>query len=207
MTTEITKQEVDALAQHEEVIAKGVKTFVKVGNALAAIRDERLYRAEYGTFEDYCRERWGMSRPRAYQYIDAASTVSTIVDKGHEPPLNEAQARPLAKLEPEEQSDAWEEAIDKAESEGRDVTAKDVEEVVAVRTGKVKRPTTPEEEEAMYLGKTESQPKIKKPPYTPPCIGMQFARLAIMNLEQIDRKDTEREKALTQVKEWIDENK
>jgi len=47
-----------------------------------------------------------MSRPRAYQLIESASTVSTIVDKGHPPPATESQARPLAKLPPAEQPEA-----------------------------------------------------------------------------------------------------
>jgi hypothetical protein len=47
-----------------------------------------------------------MSRPRAYQLIESASTVSTIVDKGHPPPATESQARPLAKLPAEEQAEA-----------------------------------------------------------------------------------------------------
>jgi len=45
-----------------------------VGKALREIRDKRLYKPEYGTFERYCRERWnGMSRRTAYDYIKAAS--------------------------------------------------------------------------------------------------------------------------------------
>ena len=71
------------LAECEAVIERGLQTFVEVGNALLTIRDGRLYRAIAGTFEDYCRERWNMSRPRAYQLIDAAMTVnnlSTTVD-------------------------------------------------------------------------------------------------------------------------------
>ena len=82
------------LANCEEVIDKGLRTFVEVGTALLTIRDRRLYRAQHGTFEDYCQGRWGMSRPRAYQMIDAATVVgnlSTIVDKF---PTTESQARP-----------------------------------------------------------------------------------------------------------------
>ena len=72
------------LKECETVIERGLNTFVDVGNALAAIRDGKLYRETHGTFEDYCRDKWGFSRPRAYQFIEAAETVgilSTIVDK------------------------------------------------------------------------------------------------------------------------------
>lgn len=106
--------EVNRLIECEAVIERGLKTFTDVGNALLEIRDSKLYRAEFGTFEDYCRERWAMSRPRAYQLIEAAETVSglsTIVDIL---PKTESQARPLAKLEPEQQREVWQQVIDTA---------------------------------------------------------------------------------------------
>jgi hypothetical protein len=40
----------------------------------------------------------------------------------------------------------------------------------------------------------------------PPCIGMQFARLAVMRLEEIDDNDTERKPAFDYVKGWIKDN-
>lgn len=38
----------------------------------------------------------------------------------------------------------------------------------------------------------------------PPSNGMQFARIAIMNLEKITEDDLEKEQALYHVKQWID---
>ena len=60
------------------------------------------------TFEDYCKERWGLKQTRAYQLMDAAKISeriknSTIVEL----PATESQARPLAKLPPEQQPEAW----------------------------------------------------------------------------------------------------
>ena len=96
--------------------ADGRRIFFSVGNALLTIRDGKLYRASLacdgkrvGTFEEYCQERWNISRPRAYQLIGAAEAVSTMVDKGIEPPATERQARPLAKLPPADQPAAWQE--------------------------------------------------------------------------------------------------
>jgi hypothetical protein len=102
-TTNITSGRLAAL---EAVIETGMRTFIEVGNALLEIRDSRLYRDSFATFEEYCRERWKMSRPRAYQLIDAAgvvSNLSTIVDK----PQNEAQARELAGLPADAQRRIW----------------------------------------------------------------------------------------------------
>jgi hypothetical protein len=79
------------LDELEAVIERGVQTFIEVGKALTEIRDSRLYKQTYNSFETYCKERWGFSRARGYQLIDAAK-LSTTVDT---PPANERQARAL----------------------------------------------------------------------------------------------------------------
>lgn len=58
-----------------------VPEFVEIGLALATIRDRRLYRAEFRTFEEYCRERWGFSRRRAYQLIACARIYVHLVNR------------------------------------------------------------------------------------------------------------------------------
>lgn len=76
------------------------------------IRDNRLYREIYGTFEEYCKEKWNISRPRAYQLIKGAEVqenLSTIVDI-----KNEAQTRPLTKLPPDEQREVYQKAVETA---------------------------------------------------------------------------------------------
>mgnify|MGYP001589054128 CR=1 FL=1 len=125
---DLTIIETSTLTQHEAVIARGLQTFVEVGGALMAIRDARLYRAEYTTFEDYCRGRWGMSRPRAYQLIEAAETMSSLSTTVDILPMNESQARPLTQLAPEDQPIAWRRVIDTAPN-GK-VTAAHVQVVV-----------------------------------------------------------------------------
>lgn len=100
------------LAELEAIIEQGLATFVGVAQALLEVRDTRLYRESHPTFEDYCRERWGFSRQRAHQHIDAA-VLSTMVDKAGLPaPTNERQARELAPLrnDPERMAEAWAEA-------------------------------------------------------------------------------------------------
>lgn len=90
MTAALSKTGARRLAEAEAKIERGLSTFWEVGSALMQIRDERLYRAEFGTFEDYCQERWGMTRRRANQLVEAA-TLGTMV-----PIENERQARALA---------------------------------------------------------------------------------------------------------------
>lgn len=94
----LTREEQIALDDGEERIGRGLKTFIEVGSALAAVRDNRLYRADFETFEAYCNERWGFTRIRAHQLASAADLALTMVNSGLQEPDNERQVRELAKL-------------------------------------------------------------------------------------------------------------
>lgn len=142
--------EVAKLENHELTIQAGLKSFVDVGRALMEIRDGRLYRTTHMNFESYCQERWGMTRQRAHQLIDSSevvATVSTVVDIL---PQTEREARPLAKLEPEDQIEAWKEAVETA-PDGV-VTAAHVEAVVAAKLEEIA-------EEDTVIEEPEVQPK------------------------------------------------
>jgi N6-adenosine-specific RNA methylase IME4 len=117
------------LGELETVIQNGLKTFMDVGMALMVIRDEKLYREVYNTFDDYCRERWGMSRIHAYRMIGAAEATNNLLPMGNIYPTNERQARPLIALSPDLQQEAWKEACNSA-GDGIQPTAKQVEYVV-----------------------------------------------------------------------------
>lgn len=107
----LTEDETDRLHELEGVIGAGLETFVQVGQALLEVRDSRLYRAEYGTFEEYCRERWGMGRAHVYRMMDGAE-VAAILSPIGDTPTTESQARELAPLrdDPEEMREVWQEA-------------------------------------------------------------------------------------------------
>ncbi len=132
--------ELNRLDQLETVIERGLSTFVDVGRALAEVRDSRLYRQAHPTFEDYCRERWQLSRPRAYELIGAATAIENVSAMADIPgPQSERQARPLTRLEPEKQREAWQQAFETApRSDGGEpqVTAAHVENVVREFEGK-----------------------------------------------------------------------
>jgi hypothetical protein len=129
--TTLSEREAEELATCERIIERGLRTFLEVGSALLKIRDLRLYRNEYTTFEDYYRERWSLERSQVYRLMDAAEVTRNLQSSpmGEVPlPSNERQARPLTKLkDPEEQRKAWERAVTTAA--GR-VTAAHVESIV-----------------------------------------------------------------------------
>lgn len=117
----------------ERTIARGLRSFLEVGMALKEIRDRRLYRQLYSTFEEYCARRWDFSRPRAYELVAASEVVadlSAIADT-EVLPENEAQARPLTRLkDAAARRRAWHTAVTMAAAEERPVTARDTEEAV-----------------------------------------------------------------------------
>lgn len=101
----LSVQESRQLADLEATIERSAN---EVGQALLEIRDRRLYRAEFTTFENYCRERWQMERRHAYRLIDAAKVIENVSHGTQNPPVSERQARPLTELkEPEQQREAW----------------------------------------------------------------------------------------------------
>lgn len=105
--TALTATETERLSALEMTIEQGLQTFVEVGNALMEIRDGRLYRAAFGTFEEYCRERWQRERRWAYQLIEAAQVVENVRHGAHQIPTNERQVRPLVALSSEQQLEVW----------------------------------------------------------------------------------------------------
>src|SRR3990167_8593572 len=113
MLTAITHQEVKQLAKLEDIIQRGLTSFVEVGNALLAIRDGKLYRSSHKTFDKYCHERWGLARATAYQYLEAAQVVNNLSAIADILPSAESQVRPMAQLAAEQQQAAWAEAVKK----------------------------------------------------------------------------------------------
>lgn len=92
---QMTKELTQRLSSLESIIEKGRKTFFDVGTALASIRDEKLYKHEFNTFEAYCQARWGWSRQYSYNLISAANTVESLPAKEAEKIQNERQARAI----------------------------------------------------------------------------------------------------------------
>jgi hypothetical protein len=94
------------LADLEQIVSDNLPSeskFMAAGTALKQIRDGKLYKPR--TWEQYVRERWGISRQYAHCLIQAAEFSSTVVD----PPKTEREARKRvsekrAKRKPEPQT-------------------------------------------------------------------------------------------------------
>jgi len=115
------------------------RAFFEAGKALAELRDRRLYRSTHKTFEEYCRDRFGHSRRQSYLLMDAAVVFDNLVEIcdqiDHKLPTAEGQVRPMTKLEPQQQQEAWLTAVEVADGKvpsGRIV--KDVVQRIIERT-------------------------------------------------------------------------
>lgn len=124
MSRSLTKLEKTQLGACETAIEKGVKS---VGENLLTIRDQRLYRASYGTFEEYCEQRWGFKKSYANRLITAGKTAArlgTIVTKD-QVPTAEGHLREIAKAPEEKQAEVLQTGQKMAAESGRTPTAKD----------------------------------------------------------------------------------
>jgi hypothetical protein len=129
--------ELEELALCERLIERGMETFIEVGNALAIVRDKKLYRDRYATWDDYCQQRWHFTARRARQLCAAAETMRSLgFEPGTSPifamPACERHVRLLNDLPLEERKSAWSEAIATLPS-GKLITSRHLGEVVRRR--------------------------------------------------------------------------
>jgi hypothetical protein len=118
MTWDGDDGDLKTLEQCEALI--GRRAFLGEARALQVIRDHRLYQAEYSSFNDYCKRRWGYVR----QYVDyliraraVCRDLTTLVVNNtpdYPLPLAETQCRRLASLTTEQRIAAWRRAIEAA---------------------------------------------------------------------------------------------
>ncbi|MBD2359539.1 hypothetical protein H6G41_34220 [Tolypothrix sp. FACHB-123] len=136
VTIDVPAVEVPELTPEEQsdrlhLERKVERAFFEAGKALAELRDRRLYRSTHRTFEEYCRDRFGYNRSRSYQLIDAAIVVDNLTECPQFVdilPTAEGQIRPLTKLEPQQQQEVWQQAVQKAG--GKVPTGKIVKDIV-----------------------------------------------------------------------------
>ena len=108
------------LKNQESVIERGLQGFTDIGLALERIRDGKLYRQGYATFEAYCQARWNLTRQAVNRLIAAATITEAMgcVLEAMEPigsnllPATESQARELVGLTPSEAVEVMREAAE-----------------------------------------------------------------------------------------------
>ena len=122
----ITLAESKRLIELEKIILDGEHTFIKVGVALAEIRDSRLYRCDFPTFEAYCLGKWRWTKQHCYRLIECAP-----IAKSNPQVTSINQARELAKVPQEKRAAVVQHAVAKASAAGRPITAQDIKTAVS----------------------------------------------------------------------------
>ena len=96
------------LHECEDTIERYLSASLNAGRALRRIRQRRLYRSAYDTFEAYVERRWSFGLRRAEQLMSSADVVDALSGAGVEDlPQNEAQTRPLTALDDDDMFDVW----------------------------------------------------------------------------------------------------
>ena len=134
--TEMTSEEKDRLVDLEITIEKGFKSFHDVGDALEEVKNSKLYRGEFETFDEYCRVKWNMGVGYAYKIISSNKTFRQLskgcpgIDLAD---VNESIARTMIKLPTaKKMRTALEKARKVGEKEnGGKMTAKIMQDVVS----------------------------------------------------------------------------
>ncbi len=123
------------LAHLESVIKKYRQDFYSVGKALKEIRDGRHYqKLSFKSFESYVRLRWDMGRSHAYRLIEAFCVIDNLSPIGEVLPKNEAQARPLTKLDAFSQRRLWRDFL----KTGKALSAVNIKKFVSAHLGEQK---------------------------------------------------------------------
>ncbi len=135
VTEELTPEEESERLYLERKVERA---FYEAGKALLQLRDRQLYRSTHKSFEEYCSDRFGFQRRHPYHLINAASVVDNLIacapteeskmcttraqnentqmctNGAQILPTTERQVRPLTKLEPDQQREAWAKAVESA---------------------------------------------------------------------------------------------
>ncbi|MFI6868307.1 hypothetical protein [Nocardia sp. NPDC050406] len=106
------------------------KAFWAAGRALQIVRDGRLYRSEYATFDEYVEQRWDMQRSYAHKLIRAWPLAARL--HGHAPAINEGQIRELLPVAAEHGDDAAVTVYTTLAAENVKITASTLREAVAL---------------------------------------------------------------------------
>jgi DNA adenine methylase len=102
-----TASERKDLSTLENRIERALRLHLQAARALKEIRDRKLYREKWDTFEDYCHARWNISRAQGNRLCDWAEVAENLSPMGDKLPVRERHARPLARLTPPQQRTAW----------------------------------------------------------------------------------------------------
>jgi hypothetical protein len=166
MSEELTIAESKRLAQLESIIERTRKSFIEFGKALLEIRDSKLYRPQYSTFEQYCQGRWRFGRRYVNQVIRSSQAVLQLQDTQNLGTMvpkiqTERQARALADVPKDKRPEVLQEAEKSGKLTARSITEA-AEKIVpdVIEKDKIGR-DIPQRAMAVWNRRRELNPKLR----------------------------------------------
>lgn len=133
----LTEREAREYAKYCETIVNEMGSFLRVGLALKRIKEKKLYREKYKTFELCVRGLFDLAARRAQQIMQSAEVVEQLSAQTENAknsshfdftlPKTESQAAALLQVPQQERAALWLKAVE--QSEGK-VTAKKISETI-----------------------------------------------------------------------------
>jgi hypothetical protein len=88
ITANLTSRDHADLIRIEKEIESGIRTWIRIGRLLSEIKDRKLYRLNYPSWEEYCEKRWGFSGRQGYYLASGAEKVDATSQEAKSlPPL------------------------------------------------------------------------------------------------------------------------
>jgi DNA adenine methylase len=130
---DLTEAETELRERYEDELRQCFRYFLRAGEILHDIQQNRLYRPE-GTFAEYLRRVWGMSQPHAYQLINSCILVNSLkmLTMVSILPSSERVTRELLRIKDESGdntdmdrvAEVWSELVSEHKETGAPITAK-----------------------------------------------------------------------------------
>ncbi|WP_242056136.1 hypothetical protein [Nostoc flagelliforme] len=115
----------------EKAVFEAGKALMELRDGLhPAVGDRRLHRSTHSTFEEYCKDRFGFGCRHPYRLIEASAVFDNLMkmcpngtqteneemcpNRSQILPTSEHQVRAITKLEPQQQWEVWQTAVEEA---------------------------------------------------------------------------------------------
>lgn len=162
----LSDREHEQLSVCESSIDTLRQAFWAAGRALQIVRDGRLYRSDYPTFDDYVEQRWDMQRSYAHKLIRAWPLAARL--HGQASSINEGQIRELLPVAAEYGDDAAVTVYTTLAADNVKITASKLREAVALLPARFDESEVVERLRAWQRGELSKDPVGERPadPFT-----------------------------------------
>ncbi len=112
----------------DEIMKTHENTKARLRSLLKEVHDKKSYVPDFGTFENYCRKEWKLTKARAYQILNGEKFRLLLEGEGVEDTdsIPDGQIDELGKVDPKKAAKVYNKVKKKADKDHRRITAKDI---------------------------------------------------------------------------------